>query len=141
MLSADIVKTGPVVVTLVLLVSVSATAQQGMGTVCVAARIDDPFWKEPATLPSGEINSHGLKIRVDKRPVEEWPRRKSLKIDGLDASERHLLVVLDSGGKPIGSVRFKFSNYKTTDLCMVYDGYQGIGLQEASRRTPWCKCH
>ncbi|HKW63274.1 MAG TPA: hypothetical protein VJN89_12065 [Candidatus Acidoferrum sp.] len=29
---------------------------------------------------------------------------------------------------------------KSTDLCMTYDGYQGIGLQEATRRTPWCKC-
>jgi len=115
-------------------------AQRGTGSVCVAARIDDPFWKEPPTLPNGEINSHGLKVRVDTGPVEEWPQRKSLKIDGLDTSERHLLVVLDSSGKPIESVRFKFSDYKSTELCMAYDGYQGIGLQEATRRTPWCKC-
>ena len=133
-------KTGPMVVALVLLVSISGTAQRGTGSVCVAARIDDPFWKESATLPNGAINSHGLKVRVDKRPAEEWPQRKSLKIDGLDTSERHLLVVLDSSGKPIESVRFKFSEYASTDLCMTYDGYQGIGLQEATRRTPWCKC-
>jgi hypothetical protein len=128
-LFGDIVKTGLMAVTLVLLVSISGAAQRGTGGVCVAARIDDPFWKEPA-----------LKVRVDTRPVEEWPERKSLKIDGLDTSERHLLVVLDSSGKPIESVRFKFSDYKSTDLCMTYDGYQGIGLQEATRRTPWCKC-
>src|SRR5205807_4938811 len=41
-------------------------------------------------------------------------------------------------GKPIESVRFKFAVYKSTDLCMTYDGYQGIGLQETTRRTPWC---
>jgi hypothetical protein len=134
-----IVKIG-LMVTLVLLVTISGTAQRGMGSVCVAARIDDPFVKEPAILPNGEMNSHGLKVRVDKRPVEEWPQRKSLKFDGLDTSERHLLVVLDSSGKPIESVRFKFSDYTNTDLCMSYDGYQGIGLQEATRRTPWCKC-
>jgi hypothetical protein len=133
-------KTGLLAVALVLLVSISAAAQQGTGTVCVAARIDDPFWKEPATLSNGEINSHGLKIRVDKRPTQNWPQRKSLKIDGLDVSQRHLLVVLDSRGKPIQSVHLKFSDYKTSDLCMSYDGYQGIGLQEATRRTPWCKC-
>jgi len=139
-LFGDIMKTGLTAVTLVLLVSISGAAQRGTGSVCVAARIDDPFWKEPATLPNDEINSHGLKVRVDTRPVEEWPQRKSLKIDGLDTSERHLLVVLDSSGKPIESVRFKFSDYKSTDLCMTYDGYQGIGLHEATRRTPWCKC-
>ena len=104
-LFGDIVKTGLVVVTLVLLVSISGAEQRGTGSVCVAARIDDPFWKESATLPNGEINSHGLKVRVDTRPVEEWPQRKSLKIDGLDTSEQHMLVVLDSSGKPIESVR------------------------------------
>jgi len=140
MLLGDIVKTGLMAVTLVLLFLISGAAQQGTGSVCVAARIDDPFWKEPATLPNGQINSHGLKVRVDTRPVEEWPQRKSLKIDGLDTSERHLLVVVDPSGKPIESVRFKFSDYKSTELCMAYDGYQGIGLQEATRRTPWCKC-
>ena len=136
-----IMKTALTVLVLVLLVSISANAQQTTGSVCVAARVDDPFWKELATLPNGEINSHGLKFRVDKRPVEEWPPRKSLKVEGLDTKEPHLLAVLDSRGKPIESVRFKFSEYKTTDLCMTYDGYQGIGLQEATRRTPWCKCH
>lgn len=135
-----IVKTGLIVVPLVLLLSISGAAQRGTGSVCVAARIDDPFFKEPATLPNGEINSHGLKVRVDRRTVEEWPQRKSLRIDGLDTSERHLLVVLDSSGKPIESVRFKFSDYTSTELCMSYDGYQGVGLQEATRRTPWCKC-
>jgi hypothetical protein len=135
------VKTGLIVITLVLLVSLSAVAQKGTGNVCIAARIDDPFWKESAILPNGDINSHGLKLKVDKRPAEEWPQRKSLKIDGLATSERHLLVVLDSSGKPIESVRFRFSDYKSTDLCMAYDGYQGISLQEATRKTPWCKCH
>jgi hypothetical protein len=117
----------------------SATAQQGKGSVCVAARIDDPFIKQPATLPNGEINSHGLKVKVDQH-VEEWPQRNSLKIEGLDTRERHLLVVLDSNGKPIESVRFKFSDYRSSDLCMAYDGYQGIQLRDATRRTPWCKC-
>lgn len=133
-------KTGLKAVTLALLVSGSVAAQQRMGSVCVAARVDDPFWKEPATLPNGKINSHGLRVRVDKGPVEDWPQRKSLKVDGLDTGERHLLVVLDASNKPIESVHFKFSGYKSTDLCMNYDGYQGIGLNEASRRTPWCKC-
>jgi hypothetical protein len=134
------VTTGLMAVTLVFFLSISATAQRAIGSVCVVARIDDPFFKEPATLPNGEINSHGLKVQVDKRPAQEWPQRKSLKIDGLDTGERHLLVVLDSSGRPIESVRFKFSDYKSTDLCMTYDGYQGIGLEEATQRTRKCKC-
>jgi len=116
-------------------------AQEGSGSVCVAARVDDPFWKQSAILPNGQINSHGIMVKIDKRPVMAWPERKSLKIEGLDTSERHLLAVLDSSGKPIESLWFKFSDYKTAELCMFYDGYQGVGLHDATRRTPWCKCH
>jgi hypothetical protein len=118
-----------------------ASAQQDGGSVCVAARADDPFWKESATLPDGKINSHGLKLKVDKRPAVLWPLGKSLKVEGLELSERHALAVLDSTGKPLEALRFRFSEYKSTELCMTYDGYQGMGMQEVSRRTPWCKCH
>jgi hypothetical protein len=53
---------------------------------------------------------------------------------------RHLLGVLQSNGKSIESFWFKFADYESADLCMSYDGYQGVGLQEATRHTPWCKC-
>jgi hypothetical protein len=135
------VKFGLFVVMGILVISDFATAQQAnSGSVCVAARADDPFWKEPATPANGKINSHGLRVKVDKTPAVAWPDRKSLKIDGLNTSEGHTLAVLSADGKPIESVRFRFSEYKTTELCMNYDGYQGIGLQEASKRAPWCKC-
>jgi hypothetical protein len=77
---------------------------------------------------------------IDKRAAVPWPQRQSLKIEALDLSERHLLAVIDSRGKSVESLWFRFWEYKSTDLCMAYDGYQGIGLQEATRRTPWCKC-
>lgn len=128
-------------VTTVLLSCRIAMAQEASGSVCVAARADDPFWKEPATLPNGQVNSHGLRVKVDKRPAVAWPDRKSLRIDGLSSSENHVVAVLGPDGKPIESVRFTFPEHKSTMLCLNYDGYQGIGLQEATRRTPWCKCH
>jgi hypothetical protein len=101
---------------LIVLTSHFGWAQHSSGSVCVAARVDDSFWKESAMLPNGQINSHGLKVKIDKRPVTAWPERKSLKIEELDTVERHLLVVLDSSGKPIESVRFKFSDYKSSEL-------------------------
>jgi hypothetical protein len=136
---AGVVKAYSSAFTLVLLISQFTCAQQGGGSVCVASRADDPFWKEPIPR-NGEINSHGLRVKIDTRPAVAWPQKKSLKIEGLEARERHLLVVLDSGGKAIESLWFKFSEYKSTDLCMSYDGYQGVQLSEDTRRTPWCKC-
>jgi hypothetical protein len=89
-LIGGIVKIAFVVVALVLAISHCATAQQATGSVCVAARVDDPLWKQPAILPNGEINSFGFRVKIDKRPAAAWPERKSLKIDGLATSERHL---------------------------------------------------
>ena len=81
------VKMGFIIIALILSLSHPATAQ-ATGSICVAARIDDPFWKQPATLPNGQINSQGLRVKVDKRPSIAWPDRKSLKyqshlVDGL----------------------------------------------------------
>ncbi len=117
----------------------AATAQGGVGTVCVAARSATPF-RGQVIPPTGEVSSGGLRVKIDKHSAMPWPQRTSLKMDNLDLSERHLLVVIDARGKSVESVWFRFSEYKSTNLCMAYDGYQGIGLQEATRHTPWCKC-
>jgi hypothetical protein len=127
-----------ILLTMTLLISLHCASQQAVGTVCVASRGDDPIWKEPA-LANGQINTQGLRLKIDKRPATEWPLRKGLKVE-LDINKRHQLAVLDSDGKQIESLRFSFSEYKSSNLCMFYDGYQGIQLKEASRRTPWCKC-
>lgn len=125
--------------TLFFLVSQASGAEPEGGTVCVASRADDPF-RGQVIPPTGEVSSGGLQLRVDKRPAVPWPQRKSLKINGLNLRDRHLLVVLNSARKPVESLWFRFSEYKSTDLCMSYDGYQGVGLQDATRHTPWCKC-
>src|SRR5258708_961745 len=76
-------KVGAVVLVLILILSISqpATAQPITGSVCIPARSDDPFVKEPPTLPNGQANSHGLRVKIDKRPAMSWPDRKSLKMD------------------------------------------------------------
>jgi hypothetical protein len=119
-----------------LLISFS-TAQEEKGSVCVASRADDPWWKVP---PPASTNTRGFKVRIDKRPAVAWPAKQSLNLDDLGLEERHLIVAIDASGKPVESVRFRFSDYKSNRLCMMYDGYQGMQLQEATRHTPWCKC-
>lgn len=114
-------------------------AQSGTGSVCVASRADDPF-RGQVVPPTGAVDSHGLRIRVDKGPATPWPQRKSLKIGDLDLAERHLLTVLDARGKPVESLWFRFSSYRSVELCMSYDEYQGVQLQEDTGHTPWCKC-
>jgi hypothetical protein len=133
------VRVRPIGLILALLLAQVAMAESGEGTVYVASRADDPF-RGQVIPPTGEVDSNGLQVKVDKRPAVPWPQRKSLKIEGLDITERHLLAVVGAGGKPVESLWFRFSTYKSTNLCMSYDGYQGVDLKEDTRHTPWCKC-
>jgi hypothetical protein len=124
--------------TLVSLFSSGSQAQPEYGVVCVASRAATPFRGQviPAT---GDVSSGGLQVKIDKRPAVPWPQRDSLKIEGLDITERHLLAVVDAHGKSVESLWFRFSSYKSVRLCMSYDGYQGIGLDDDAH-CPWCKC-
>lgn len=115
----------------------SGADQQEKGSVCVASRADDPWWHVPSPEAT---DTRGFKVRIDKRPAVAWPAKHSLNLDDLSLEDQHLLVVIDGSGKPVESVRLRFSAYKGNHLCMTYDGYQGMQLQEATRRTPWCKC-
>ena len=123
---------------LILFLARTGTAPE-YGTVCIASRADDPF-RGQIIPPRGEVSSGGLRVRIDREPPAEWPQRRSLEIGALDLKDRHLLAVLDVHGKPVESMWFRFSDFKTVHLCMAYDGYQGIGLQDDGRRTPWCRC-
>jgi hypothetical protein len=122
-----------------LLLPAGGSAEPETGTVCVAARADDPF-RGQVIPPSGEVSSNGFQVKVDKRPAVPWPQRESIKIEGLDLKERHLLAVVDAHGKPIQSLWFRFKAYNSKHLCMSYDGYQGIGLDADGKRRPWCRC-
>jgi hypothetical protein len=47
------------------------------------------------------------------------------------------LVVVYYGGKPIQSFRFRFTDYKETELCLLFDGYGGPDLRPMSKL---CHC-
>ena len=87
--------------------------------------------------PGGDYNPATLLFKIDKRKAVPWPHKESLKIEGLDLKERHL-VVLISDDKRIQSFWFRFTDFKNADLCISFDGYQGVQLREA--KGSQCKC-
>jgi hypothetical protein len=123
---------------LILVSSAAILAQSETGILCVASRAATPF-RGQVIPPTGEVDSHGLQVKLDKRPAVPWPQRESLKLESLDLKERHLLAILDARGKPMESIWFRLSNFNSTRLCMSYDEYQGIGLDDDAH-CPWCKC-
>lgn len=83
-------------------------------------------------------NPATLSVRVDKGKAVLWPHKDCVKIEGLDTNQRHLLIVI-SDGKPIQSFWFRFADYKSSELCISFDGYQGVQMQ-ALKDSWWCKC-
>ena len=132
-------RVGAIGLTFFLLFPTAGGAEPQTGTICVASRAATPF-RGQVIPPSGEVSSGGLQVKVDKRPAVPWPQRESLKIEGLDFKERHLIAVVDARGRSVESLWFRFTNYKSIHLCMSYDGYQGIGLEEDGKHCPWCRC-
>ncbi|MGB7602864.1 MAG: hypothetical protein WBM24_21360 [Candidatus Sulfotelmatobacter sp.] len=59
------------------------------GSVCVASRADDPWWK---VAPPDATKTRGFRVKIDKRPAQPWPQRTSLKLDDLGLGDAHLLV-------------------------------------------------
>ncbi len=111
------------------------SAETESGTVCVIPNSEKP----PTRIsPGGAYNPATLLLKIDKRPAIHWPHKEIFKVEGLDLKERHLVVLL-SDGKRIQSFWFRFAEFKTADhLCISFDGYQGVNLQEAN--PPYCKC-
>jgi hypothetical protein len=110
-------------------------AQTKSGTVCVIPNSDKP----PTRIsPGGEYNPVTLLLKIDKGPAIHWPHKEVVKIEDLDLKERHL-VVLFSDGKRLQSFWFRFAEFKDADhLCISFDGYQGVNLQQAN--PPYCRC-
>jgi hypothetical protein len=124
---------GPFFILLLACAALYGQARRGM--VCVAPNSAKP---PERFSPGGNYNPATLSVRIDKGQWVLWPHKESVKIGEMELSERHL-VTLTSDGKRIQSFWFRFSEYKSDDLCLAFDGYQGVQLQGA-KRSPWCKC-
>jgi hypothetical protein len=113
------------------------SAESEDGSVCVAPIPVQP----PSTAATPELFCHSgnLSLKIDSQQVFPWPRKEGLKIEHLDLTQRHLVVVL-CDAKPQQSFKFRFSEFKTKRLCLfINDLYQTAQLWEP-KQSPWCKC-
>jgi hypothetical protein len=116
-----------VVVLIGLLLALPISAEPKTGMLCVIP--DPPGCCERFTIP---FNLKTLMFRIDNGNKTPWPQKTGLKIEGLSLGEKHLVVVY-SDGKPIQSFRFRFTDYKETELCLLFDGYGGPALLHMSK--------
>jgi hypothetical protein len=120
-----------VVVVIVLLSALPISAEPKTGMLCVIP--DPPGCCALVTVP---FDLKTLMFRIDNGEKTPWPQKMGLKIEGLSLAEKHLVVVY-SGGKPIQSFRFRFTDYKENELCLLFDGYGGPDLRHMNKL---CHC-
>ena len=99
-----------VVVLIGLLSALPTSAGPETGMLCVIP--DPPGCRDLVTVP---FDLKTLMFRIDNGTKTPWPQKMGFKIEGLSLREKHLVVVY-SGGKPIQSFRFRFSDYNKTRL-------------------------
>ncbi len=116
-----------VVILIGLVSALPKPAEPATGMLCV---IPDP----PGCCNFGAVpfDLKTLMFRIDNGTKTPWPQKKGFKIDGLGLQEKHLVDVY-SGGKPIQSFRFRFSEYNKTELGLPFDGYGGPDLRPMSK--------
>ena len=120
-----------VIVVVGLLSVLPTSGEPTTGMLCVIP--DPPGCCHLVTIP---VDLKTLMFRIDNGNRTPWPQKVGLKIEGLSLGEKHLVVVY-SEGKPLQSFRFRFTDYKETELCLLFDGYGGPDLRHLSKL---CHC-
>lgn len=79
-----------------------------------------------------------LSVRIDHGDTVQWPRKQRLQVKDLALHRSHL-VTARCDGKALQAVRFRFSNFKSTHVCVSYDAYGGIYLFDYTTRGWGCE--
>jgi hypothetical protein len=105
------------------------------GSLCIAPAIFSP---KNTSSPGLFCEAEKFSLKIDAQG-RAWPLKESVQLAGLDSSSRHRVIVL-CDHKPQQSFTFRFSQFKTKQLCLfLNDGYRTVQLSE-SKSAPWCKC-
>lgn len=83
--------------------------------------------------PGKYCEASELSIRIDDGDTVQWPRKQRVQVNDL-ALDRSHLVTARCAGKPLQAARFRFSDFKSTHVCVSYDVYGGIYLFDYTTR-------
>jgi hypothetical protein len=121
----------------VLLLGPPVSAQSGWGSVQIVRAFENPLFY---FAPGSSCDSANLSVKIDARRPTAWPTKRNIKIGKLDVTVTHQVVV-SCAGKPQQSFKFRFSDFKTNELCLfISHFYKTIQLCE-SKGNPSCKCN
>lgn len=117
--------------------------QQASGQICVAP-YPEPICGVDGCLtgyPEFSCTTDNVSLKIDSRKPVPWPKKGCMKVDGLATNVSHRVTLLCENGKPQQSFKFRFSQFKTNNVCLwVNDLYRSLQLWGLDEEGPWCKC-
>jgi len=120
--------------------SQAEAAEAGSGTVCLAS-VPRPN-SEEITLgnPEGGNRVFDFSVQIDNRPIQAISYAKGVRLTGLDLKRRHLIKIRNQGAL-IQSFFFRFTEYKSDDLCLWFKAlYETWSLWSAEHARGICDC-
>jgi hypothetical protein len=133
------------IVTVVLLAMIPASVHSSQpkpvpatGSVCVAA-VEPPNGGEKSLAnPAGGNRVQHYSIRIDDLPLVHTAPDKGFRTAPLEYSKKHVVRVFGDG-KPVASFYFKFSEFKSNELCLFFNSlYETWQLWDMKSTGKWC---
>jgi hypothetical protein len=80
-----------------------------------------------------------LRYRIDDLDVTEWPQKESVRVNGVSLQEKHRIRIY-CGTKQQQTVTFRFSEFKSTKLCLSLNDLYWTAQLEDDKHQRWCRC-
>jgi len=125
----------------ILLCASSAThASDATGSVCVAPAPRPAPGDKSLANPAGGNRVRSFVIGIDRTSPVAVSHRDPVEIANLPLTGRHF-VRIDGDGKPFASFRFRFGDYGSPRLCLLFKPlYETWLLTEAENGGSFCRC-
>lgn len=108
------------------------------GSVCIAAVVPPNDSEKSLANPAGGNRIQHYAIRIDDLPLVHAVADKGFRTPPLEYSKKHVVRIFGDG-KQVGSFYFKFTEFKSNDLCLFFNPlYETWQLWDMKSTGKWC---
>lgn len=110
------------------------------GAVCIAPVPKPVAGGKSLANPAGGNKVQAYSVQIGDKPSATALAEKPVLVDGLARAKAHL-VSIKGDGRPVASFKFRFEDYKSDRLCLVFSPlYETWRMRAAAAGGPGCKC-
>jgi hypothetical protein len=112
-----------------------AYGQSETRSICVApSSAETPQRCAPGLCAGGELS-----LRIDRLPIQPWPKSESARVSVLNTTKLHRVVIYRAE-KAQQSFAFRFFDFKSSSPCLFLNDLYWTAQLWESKKAPWCNC-